>query len=36
VDVDRIENELNAGVCGGNLTLAQAQQKESALKHTQG
>jgi hypothetical protein len=35
-DVDRIENELNAQVCGGKLTLAQAQQKESALKHTQG
>ena len=35
-DVDRIENELNARVCGGSLTLAQAQQNESALKHTQG
>ena len=35
-DVDRIENELNAQVCGGSLTLAQAQEKESALKHTQG
>ena len=35
-DVDRIENELNAEVCGGKLTLAQAQQKESELKHNDG
>ena len=35
-DVDRIENELLAQVCGGKLTLAQAQQKESALKHNSG
>ena len=35
-DVDRIENELNAQVCGGALTLAEAQQKESALKHNEG
>jgi hypothetical protein len=35
-DVDRIENELNAQVCSGALELAQAQQNESALKHTQG
>jgi hypothetical protein len=34
--VDAIENELNAQVCGGSLTLAQAQEKESALKHGQG
>jgi hypothetical protein len=34
--VDTIENELNAEVCSGSLTLAQAQQKESALKHSQG
>ena len=34
--VDTIENELNAQVCSGSLTLAQAQQKESALKHSQG
>jgi hypothetical protein len=34
--VDRIENELNAEVCGGRLTLAQAQLKEAELKHTQG
>jgi hypothetical protein len=34
--VDTIENELNAQVCGGSLTLAQAQKKESVLKHSQG
>ena len=34
--MDQIENELNAQVCGGELTLAQAQQKESEIKHTQG
>lgn len=35
-DVDRIENELNAEVCSGRLTLVQAQQREDDLKHTQG
>ena len=35
-DVDKIENELNAEVCSGDLTLAQAQQREDTLKHTQG
>jgi hypothetical protein len=35
-DVDKIENELNDEVCSGRLTLAQAQQREDALKHTQG
>ena len=35
-DVDRIENELNAKVCSGELTLAEAQRQESALKHTAG
>ena len=34
--VDRIENELNAQVCSGALSLAAAQQKEAQLKHTQG
>ena len=34
--VDRIENELNAEVCSGRLTLADAQRKESELKHSQG
>jgi hypothetical protein len=35
-DVDRIENDLNAQVCSGSLTLAQAQQREDTLKHTEG
>jgi hypothetical protein len=35
-DVDKIENELNSEVCSRQLTLAQAQQKEDDLKHTQG
>jgi hypothetical protein len=35
-DVDRIENELNDQVCSGELTLAEAQQREADLKHTQG
>jgi len=34
--VDRIENELNDAVCGGSLSLAEAQRKESALKHSAG
>jgi hypothetical protein len=34
--VDTIENELNAQVCDGALTLAQAQERESALKHAHG
>jgi len=34
--VDQIENELNSEVCSGQLTLAQAQQREDTLKHTQG
>jgi hypothetical protein len=34
--VDVIENELNSLVCSGSLTLAQAQNKESALKHSHG
>jgi hypothetical protein len=35
-DVDKIENELNDQVCSGELTLAEAQQREADLKHTQG
>jgi hypothetical protein len=35
-DVDRIENDLNARVCAGSLTLAEAQLRESALKHDYG
>jgi hypothetical protein len=34
--MDQQENELNAAVCSGQMTLAQAQQKESEVKHTQG
>lgn len=35
-EVDQVENELNAQVCNGLLTLAEAQQKEADLKHNQG
>ena len=35
-EVDRIENQLNHEVCTGALTLAQAQGKESAMKHKDG
>jgi hypothetical protein len=35
-EVDRIENDLNRRVCDGSLTLAQAQRRESALKHSDG
>ncbi|HEX6788333.1 MAG TPA: hypothetical protein VF091_03745 [Gaiellaceae bacterium] len=34
--VDRIENDLNAKVCSGALTLADAQLQESTLKHRNG
>jgi hypothetical protein len=34
--VDRIENDLNAQVCAGSLSLADAQRKESELKHDYG
>jgi hypothetical protein len=34
--VDKIENELNSDICDGKLTLAQAQQREDTIKHTQG
>jgi len=34
--VDRMENELNAAVCSGALSLRAAQERESALKHGQG
>jgi hypothetical protein len=34
--VDRIENELNHDVCTGSLSLAEAQRRESALKHADG
>jgi hypothetical protein len=35
-EVDKIENELNAEVCSGELTLAQAEQREDDLKHRDG
>src|SRR5262249_11780809 len=34
--VDTIENDLNAKVCSGDLTLAEAQQQEAELKWTDG
>ena len=34
--VDRTENELNDAVCSGTLSLAEAQLRESALKHGSG
>jgi hypothetical protein len=34
--VDKIENELNRKVCSGQLTLAEAQRRESSLKHRSG
>jgi hypothetical protein len=34
--VDEIENELNVKVCSGALSLADAQEQESALKHRDG
>jgi hypothetical protein len=34
--VDRIENDLNHRVCTGSLTLAEAQRRESLLKHASG
>jgi hypothetical protein len=35
-EVDSIENDLNAKVCAGELSLDEAQRKESELKHTDG
>ena len=35
-DVDREENRLNDLVCSGDLTLAEAQARESTMKHTAG
>jgi hypothetical protein len=35
-EVDRVENELNAAVCAGRLSLAQAQRQEARLKHERG
>jgi hypothetical protein len=36
IEVDAIENDLNDKVCSGELSLAEAQQQESELKHTDG
>ncbi|HEY2310888.1 MAG TPA: hypothetical protein VGH46_07225 [Gaiellaceae bacterium] len=35
-EMDQIENQLNSEICDGKLTLAQAQEKEDTIKHTQG
>jgi hypothetical protein len=35
-EVDQIEIELNEQVCSGELTLAEAQQREAELKHQHG
>jgi hypothetical protein len=35
-EVDSIENELNAKVCSGDMSLDEALRKESELKHTDG
>jgi hypothetical protein len=35
-DVDREENRLNDLVCSGEISLEDAQRRESALKHTEG
>ncbi|HEY3018063.1 MAG TPA: hypothetical protein VGJ23_04460 [Gaiellaceae bacterium] len=35
-EVDSIENDLNARVCSGDMSLDEAQRKESELKHTDG
>jgi hypothetical protein len=35
-EVDSIENELNAKVCAGDMSLDEAQRQESELKHTDG
>lgn len=35
-EMDTIENELNAKVCSGELTLDEAQRRESEVKHTDG
>jgi hypothetical protein len=35
-EVDSIENELNGKVCSGEMSLDDAQRKESELKHTDG
>jgi len=34
--VDSVENQLNALVCDGKISLAEGQRRESSLKHTDG
>jgi hypothetical protein len=34
--MDQTENQLNAEVCSGQLTLAQGQAEEAHIKDTQG
>jgi hypothetical protein len=34
--VDEIENQLNADICSGRLSLSEAQRRISELKHTEG
>ena len=35
-EMDSIENDLNAKVCSGDISLDEAQRKESEIKHTDG
>lgn len=35
-EVDKIENQLNAEVCSGKITLAEGQQREAELKYRAG
>lgn len=35
-EMDQLENQLNSEICDGQLTLAQAQEREDTIKHTQG
>jgi hypothetical protein len=35
-EMDSIENDLNAKVCSGEISLADGQQRESEIKHTDG
>ena len=34
--VDTLENELNAAICSGRISLAEAQRRISEVKHTEG
>jgi hypothetical protein len=35
-EMDQTENQLNSEICSGQLTLAEAQEREDTIKHTQG